>query len=193
MQGGIDRKDIKEENIEDSWRDSDSDDMPLSMLKLELKIEDTEINLKTESSDEYTNTKSKTRINKKKKTKQKLDKIKVKNKINPSRNRRYICIACNKTFRHHQRYWAHTKEHPNYTCYVCWKRFTSLESLDEHNKEHDVQLYICEEHECDQQFNNYRLFLKHRKNDHKIENYLPCIKCKNKLFNSHEQWDVSKG
>lgn len=165
-----------------------------SMVKVEINVdENEEIQIKNEQSDdEYSNVirkKLRKRANKPEIYINPIQKIKIK-KIKRENNKRYECQTCQKTFRHHQRLWAHREEHPYFSCYVCWKQFTTVELLENHNDEHSNQLYVCNHEDCEQRFDNCRAFVLHKKNEHEIINYLHCSGC-DKTFHCHEQWDVS--
>lgn len=86
--------------------------------------------------------------------------------------------------------WEHRDEHPYYSCCVCFKQFPDTELLEKHNEEHSDKIFKCNEEDCDKEFNNYSLFLSHKKNDHNVLSYLKCFEC-DESFNCREQWDVS--
>lgn len=146
---------------------------------------DSEENMSNDSADVTVKKKPKTKMTRKRKKLQK--KLKSDSTLpHPV----YKCVVCDKKFNRHIRFWRHLKDHPNYTCYICWDRFISVELLEKHNEAHPNQVYICDEQDCGVKFENCRMYVMHNKNEHKIENYLKCIKC-DKRFSSHEQWDVS--
>lgn len=197
IESNEDNSNVKSEEYQSISSNSDSFDSDKlcanSMVKVELNVlENEEIKFENDQSDDeeiprprqynLRNATRKENITVKKKTKT-LKKV-APNKVT------YSCNSCKKTFLRHNRYWRHRKLHPCYTCYVCWKRCDSLESLEEHGMEHKNKIYVCDQDTCDLQFTDCKMFVLHKKNDHKLLNYLHCSKC-DKTFGSHEKWDVS--